>query len=177
MEDNLSAVDRYLSQPGLASNAGEGSLSDLSEALKLGGSSYEEKKESLSNAGFVLDSSLVRPAGYEAYTMNLGHGLKIGVDLSTSKRAKRDVAIKWDPLPYLVGKGSDWANLAKGGAAFIAGAVCTPLGWLGQAACGTITNFILNGLGDTSKIDNANECYWMKNFNNPPEKVDSKECN
>lgn len=106
--------------------------------------------------------------------MDLGQGFKIGVDLPTPKTTTYDMAIKWDPLPYLVGFGKDWATMSKLGAVGISAALCVnPVLAL---ACGSITNMILDGLGDTSNISNANQCYWMKNFNNPPEAVDAKEC-
>jgi hypothetical protein len=152
---------------------------ELAKELGLAGLSRVEVQAELESQGFELDadSNFSKELG-KRISLKIAAPEQSGGDESAAadgEYSTKGVGIRFDPLPYLVGTGKDWTELSKGGAAAVAAAVCSPAG-LVAGVCGAVTKMILDGFGDPDNLPNAKDCYVMKNFNLPPEKVARSVC-
>ena len=152
-------------------------LADVLDPAVFKGVETTDAAKVLEDNGFqaVSENSVT---GSKVYSKDISEGLEIRVDSPPVNLATAAlVRIKWDPLPYLVGTGEEWASMLSDGPAAAAAIVCSRFGAWAGAGCGVAVKMVLSGAIDVTKMPNRDKCYWMKNLNLPPEEVSRSECN
>ena len=144
------------------------------ESLGVLGKDPVEASEILAEQGFERKKG--PELGTVTYSKPVENGMELRVDAPDPDMATAQaMAVKWDPLPYLVGTGKDWGEMVRNVGAAGAAAACAPFG-AAAVLCGAAVGAILEGAIEPSKLENQDKCYVMKAPNVPPEEVSRDQC-
>lgn len=144
------------------------------DSLGISDKDPREASEILAEQGFEREQGPEH--GTVTYSKHVENGMELRVDAPDPDMANSQaMAVKWDPLPYLVGTGKDWGEMMRNAGALGATAACAPFG-PAAALCGAAVGAILEGAIEPSKLDNRDKCYVMKAYNVPPEEVPRDQC-
>ena len=146
----------------------------VADSLGIAGKNPLEASQILTEQGFERENG--PEIGTVTYSKSVENGMELRVDTPDPDMASAQaMAVKWDPLPYLVGTGKDWGELVRNAGALGATAACAPFG-PAAALCGAAVGAILEGVIEPEKMENRDKCYVMKAFNVPPEEVSRDQC-